>query len=217
MHYKLIELADNYILLDFGNKIEEKTNKYILAMAECISHEAVLDVIPAYSSLLIEYDNKKADADEMMRYLKKIKTGNAVVQSRLIEIPVVYGGHAGPDLQRVADVNGLTAEEVVDIHCSREYRVYMLGFLPGFCYLGGMDERIACERLDNPRLKIPAGSVGIAGIQTGIYPEESPGGWNLIGKTDFVFYNILDEDPFPIKAGDRVKFVKAVEKDTVTV
>lgn len=216
MHYKFFNPADNYILLDFGNKIEESINKYILALAESISHEAVMDVIPAYSSLLIEYNNKKTDAKTLKNYIKKLKPGEVTTISRLIEIPVVYGGEAGPDLARVAAINDLTEEEVIDIHCKREYRVYMLGFLPGFCYLGGMDERIACERLEKPRLKIPAGSVGIAGMQTGVYPEESPGGWNLIGKTDFVLYRPLDANPFPIKAGDRIKFAKASKKDVVT-
>ena len=213
MRYKFFEPAENYILLDFGNKIEEKTNKYILAMADRIVHKAVLDVVPAYSSILIEYNNKIAGPDELKRYIKKVKPGPDVSNGRLINIPVVYGGQAGPDLKKVSEANGISQEEVIKIHSSSEYRVYMLGFMPGFCYLGGMDERIACDRLDKPRLKIPAGSVGIAGMQTGIYPEESPGGWNIIGKTNFKFYRPNEEEPFPIKAGDIVKFVAAGKED----
>jgi KipI family sensor histidine kinase inhibitor len=208
MRFKFYEPAENYVLLEFGNKIDEKTNEYIIALAGAIDNEAVLDIVPAYSSLLIEYDKNKTSPKAFKDYLRKLKPGKRPGHGRIIEVPVVYGGEYGPDLMHVATVNGLSEDEVISLHCGREYRVFMLGFMPGFCYLGGMDKRIACERLDKPRLKIPKGSVGIAGMQTGIYPEESPGGWRLIGRTDFEFFKPGSAEPFPIIAGDRIKFIR---------
>lgn len=206
MHFKVFEPAENYLLLEFGNKIDEKTNSYIIALAGCIDHDAVVEVIPAYSSLLIEYDNNSISSKTLIKYIKRLKPDCLKYSGRRIEIPVVYGGVYGPDIGHVAKVNGLTEEEVINLHCSREYRVYMLGFMPGFCYLGGLDNRIACERLEKPRLRIPKGSVGIAGSQTGIYPSDSPGGWMLIGRTSFELYRPDESNPFPVKAGDIIKF-----------
>ena len=124
-----------------------------------------------------------------------------------MEIPVLYGGEYGPDLNYVAEYNHLTPEEVVRIHTSAEYLIYMLGFTPGFSYMGGMDERIATPRLESPRVLIPAGSVGIAGKQTGIYPIDSPGGWQLIGRTPVKLYDAHRDNPILLDAGLHVKFI----------
>ena len=125
-----------------------------------------------------------------------------------------YGGEYGPDLSFVAEHNGLTPEEVVKRHSEGLYLVYMLGFLPGFAYMGGMDESIACPRLTSPRTKIPAGSVGIAGTQTGIYPLASPGGWQLIGRTPLKMFSINGEQTtFALSAGDRVRFMPITEAE----
>jgi inhibitor of KinA len=130
-----------------------------------------------------------------------------------VEIPVCYGGAFGPDLEDVARHNGLTPEEVVRIHSGTEYFTYMLGFLPGFPYLGGMSERIATPRKQTPRLRVPAGSVGIAGSQTGIYPLESPGGWQLIGRTPLALFRPEDDPPVLVKPGDRVRFHPISERE----
>jgi inhibitor of KinA len=128
-----------------------------------------------------------------------------------VEIPVCYGGDFGPDLKSVADRNGLTPDEVVTIHCKSTYPVYMIGFAPGFPYLGGMSERISAPRLDTPRERIPAGSVGIAGTQTGVYPIETPGGWRLIGRTPLRLFDAVRDPPSLLQAGDRVRFT-AIER-----
>jgi len=217
MRYKVAYPAENYMLLDFGNIISEDINNYVIGLAESINHEAVIEVVPAYSSILIEYDDKKINQKLLAKYIKSLKPALTYVTGREFKIPVVYGGEYGPDLKYVARLNRLTEEEVVKIHCSKNYRVYMLGFMPGFCYLGGMDDRIACERLEKPRLRIPKGSVGIAGMQTGIYPGESPGGWMLIGRTPYELYRPGDKNPFPIKAGDTIKFVRHNPEDVVFI
>lgn len=206
MRYRIHYPAKNYLLLDFKQIIDEKINNYLLSLSEAIIHEAVIEKIPAYSSLLIEFNDKLISGKKLSKYIKDLKP---LVQERkgvIHNVPVYYGGDYGPDLAHVAKINNLTESEVVKIHSSVKYRVYMLGFMPGFCYLGGMDRRISCNRLENPRIKIVKGSVGIAGNQTGIYPQVSPGGWQIIGRTDFELFNINLKDPFPIKAGDYIKF-----------
>jgi inhibitor of KinA len=132
-------------------------------------------------------------------------------ESRVVDIPVRYGGEDGPDLLEVAEYCGLTPEEVIRIHTSTLYPVHMIGFIPGFPYLGGLSPRIAAPRKAEPRMRVPAGSVGIAGNQTGIYPLESPGGWQLIGRTDTVLFDPHRDPPSLLKIGDRVRFVEAVE------
>ena len=126
-------------------------------------------------------------------------------KKKVYEIPVCYGGEYGPDLENIAEHAGLSVEEVIKIHSSRDYLIYMLGFLPGFCYLGGLDERIHTPRLANPRIKISAGSVGIGGSQTGIYPLDSPGGWQLMGMTPVKTYDPEREVPILVEAGDYIR------------
>jgi KipI family sensor histidine kinase inhibitor len=129
------------------------------------------------------------------------------------EIPVCYGGEYGPDLERIAAHAGLSTSEVIRIHSGRDYLIYMMGFLPGFCYLGGLDERIHTPRLSSPRLRIPAGSVGIGGSQTGIYPMDSPGGWQLMGMTPVKTYDPARETPILVEAGDYIRFVPVSEAE----
>ncbi|MDY6986174.1 MAG: 5-oxoprolinase subunit PxpB [Candidatus Thermoplasmatota archaeon] len=213
---KFLKAGDSALIIELGNEINERCNEKVVALAkELKSVEGVLEIVPAYRSLLVYYDPSIIEFDDLKdkseERLKRTKA--SIAKGKTFEVPVCYGGEFGPDLGFVARHNGLSDEEVIEIHCSGDYRVYMLGFLPGFPYLGGMDERIAALRLEKPRTKIAAGSVGIAGKQTGIYPVESPGGWRIIGRTPLSLYNPEAEDPVPIRAGDTIRFKRISEKE----
>ena len=176
----------------------------------------VTDIIPAFCSLLINYDPRVisfAEIKERMEGILKMEIKAGAKWKKVYEIPVCYGGAYGPDIQNIADHAGLSVEEVIDIHTSRDYLIYMLGFLPGFTYLGGLDERIHTPRLANPRIKIAAGSVGIGGSQTGIYPMDSPGGWQLMGMTPVKTYDPEREVPILVEAGDYIRFVRVNEEE----
>jgi len=208
--------GDSALLISFGEAIDEGVNLRVHAIAKAIekaSPEWLVEVVPAYSSLAVIYDAKLIDFESVKRAVEGLDVQTERVEGRLVEVPVVYGGEYGPDIEFVAKYNGLTVDEVIEIHSRPIYRVYFLGFLPGFAYLGGMDERIATPRLEKPRLKVPAGSVGIAGKQTGIYPLESPGGWRLIGRTPLKLFNPKKEPPTLLQPGDRVKFVPIDEEE----
>lgn len=138
---------------------------------------------------------------------EQVWAGTEEEAANVIHIPVCYSGEYGPDLQTVAEHHGYSVDEVIELHTNREYRVYMLGFAPGFAYLGGMSEKLYAPRKAVPRVQIPAGSVGIGGLQTGIYPLETPGGWNIIGRTPLAMFRPWDKQPTLLRAGDRVRFV----------
>ena len=176
----------------------------------------MIDIIPAFCSLLINYDPRVISYGEMKKRVQeivKVEVKAGETKKKVYEIPVCYGGEFGPDIQAIADHAGLSVEEVIEIHSSRDYLIYMLGFLPGFCYLGGLDERIHTPRLASPRLKISAGSVGIGGSQTGIYPLDSPGGWQLMGMTPVKTYDPDREVPILVEAGDYIRFVPIDETE----
>ena len=173
-------------------------------------------MIPAFVSLLINYNPLVISYETLRKRLEKIlkmETRAEESTRRVFEIPVCYGGQYGPDLRYIAEHAGLTEQEVVKIHTSCDYLIYMLGFLPGFCYLGGLDERIHTPRLDSPRIKIPSGSVGIGGSQTGIYPMDSPGGWQLMGMTPVKTYDPDREVPILVQAGEYIRFVEIDEAE----
>ena len=171
---RILTAGDSSLLIEFGNEISPEINRRIAAVVELMREqhiEGVVDVIPAFCSLLVNYDPRVAGYEKMKKRLESlvrvdIKVGQT--KRKIFEIPVLYGGEYGPDLASIADHAGISEDEVVLIHSSKDYLIYMLGFLPGFCYLGGLDERIHTPRLSNPRLRIRAGSVGIGGSQTGI-------------------------------------------------
>ena len=168
-----------------------------------------METVPTYRSLMIHYDPGIIQFAPLVQRLQSLLDGLDLVEippSQVLEIPVLYGGEMGPDLDFVAQHAQKTPQEVISIHTSTEYLIYMLGFTPGFAYLGGMDERIATPRLETPRVKIPAGSVGIAGSQTGIYPIDSPGGWQLIGRTPVRMYDPDRETPILPQAGQYIQF-----------
>jgi KipI family sensor histidine kinase inhibitor len=178
--------------------------------------EGIVELVPTYRSLAIHYNPLIMTFRELQARLNLLMENTGTITlpaARLMEIPVIYGGDYGPDLAFVAGYLGRSSAEVVSLHTSVDYLVYMLGFTPGFPYLGGMDERLAVPRLDQPRMNIPRGSVGIAGKQTGIYPVNSPGGWRLIGRTPLKLYDPSRENPVLLRAGDYLRFRSIDEEE----
>lgn len=172
--------------------------------------------IPTYRSLMIVYDPAKLLFKELVENVQQIEIQlelAALPESKIIEVPVVYGGEFGPDIGYVAQHHNLNENAVISLHTARDYLVYMLGFTPGFCYLGGLAEELETPRLTVPRARIPAGSVGIAGKQTGVYPIDSPGGWQLIGRTPLRLFDPHREPAVLITAGDYVRFVQIDEQE----
>ena len=205
---KISTAGDSALLIEFGQEISPEINARITAFVHLLKAqriEGVQDMIPAFTSLLINYDPRVVNYKTLTKRLQKLlklDVNEETSTSRVFEIPVCYGGEYGPDIENIAKNAGLTEEEVIKIHSSKDYLIYMLGFLPGFSYLGGLDERIHTPRLANPRIRIPAGSVGIGGSQTGIYPLDSPGGWQLLGLTPVKTYDPERENPILFEAGD---------------
>ena len=220
---KIYTAGDSSVLIEFGQEISPEINAQITALVRLIKAqhiEGVTDMIPAFASLLINYDPRVvsyAGLRARLEKLLKLEISGETSESRIFEIPVCYGGEYGPDLQNIADHAGLTPDEVIKIHSAKDYLIYMLGFLPGFCYLGGLDERIHTPRLATPRIKIEAGSVGIGGSQTGIYPMDSPGGWQLMGKTPVKTYDPDRKVPILVEAGDYIRFVPINEEEYMRI
>lgn len=216
---KFLTAGDSAIVMEFGDTIEKEINARIAAVVENLKNkkiDGILDILPTYRSILINYDPVKISYGEMMDILKGLSKADPNKQSdevRLIEIPTLYGGEYGPDIDFVAENAKMSKEEVIKIHSGTDYLVYMMGFIPGFTYLGGLDERIATPRLKSPRLKIDPGSVGIAGSQTGMYPLESPGGWQLIGRTPLKLFDDTKEPPVFIQAGNYIRYVPIDQKE----
>ena len=215
---KFLTAGDSAIVMEFGNTIEKEINAKIAAVVENLKKkniDGILDILPTYRSILINYDPVKISYSEMVETLKGLSKSDKANQSdevRLIEIPTLYGKEYGPDIEFVAENANLSVDEVIKIHSGTDYLVYMMGFMPGFTYLGGLDPRIATPRLKSPRLKIEPGSVGIAANQTGMYPLESPGGWQLIGRTPLKLYDDTKEPPVFIQAGDYIRYIPIDEK-----
>lgn len=210
---RILPLGDTGLTVEFGDAIDPAINERVLAFARAVEGlrlPGVSEVVPTYRSATVYFDPVVVDAGALAERLRGLAGGLPALEPRaprIIEIPVAYGGEFGPDLPDVADRAGLSADAVVTLHGSVEYRVYMLGFSPGFPYLGKVPDAIAVPRLAEPRARVAAGSVGIAGSQTGIYPHESPGGWRLLGRTPLRLYDPARARPFLLAAGDRVRFV----------
>lgn len=206
-------LGDSAAVIEFGDHISLETNSTVHALASLLAEQppaGLIEWLPTYAALTIYYDPLVLNYSDVEQWLSQ-RVGSLIAtqsqSARLIEVPVIYGGEFGPDLDFVAQHHGLTTDEVIRLHTEREYHLFMLGFTPGFPYLGELDDRIATPRLESPRLRVPAGSVGIAARQTGIYPVESPGGWRIIGRTSLKLFELDRTPPFLIGAGDRVKFI----------
>ncbi len=216
-------LGDTALLLTLGDRIDPKLNARLHALAYGLKQldlPGVGEVVPGYATLMVKYNPQRMDYPRLCSELQSLMNNvseTAVCTPRRVEIPVIYGGEYGPDLDFVARHTGLTPQEVVRRHAAGVYPVYFLGFLPGFPYLGGLDPALATPRLESPRTRVPAGSVGIAGTQTGIYPSESPGGWQLIGRTPLALFDPSAEQPALLAPGDEVVFIplSAAEADHV--
>lgn len=223
METKYLLAGDKAIVVEFGDIIDEDINRKVINLMKNIESSSLInsiyEMIPTYRSLMIIYNPLKITFNDLINSVKNIECNLKVLDKReknIIKIPVLYGNDYGPDIDTVAKHNRLSIEEVIRLHSEAEYLVYMLGFTPGFTYLGGMNNKLETPRLDNPRVKIPEGSVGIAGKQTGVYPIESPGGWQLIGRTPIKLYNPKRENPILLKAGDYVKFTP-ITKDEFNI
>ena len=206
--------GDSSLCAEFGNEISKEINAQIRAFNILLKESGIagiVETIPTYRSLLIQYDPGILSYKSLEGKLKKLLARLDSVEippSEVLEVPVLYGGEEmGPDLKFVAENAKMSEEEVIKLHSEPEYLIYMLGFTPGFTYLGGLNDAIETPRLKTPRVKIPAGSVGIAGKQTGVYPIDSPGGWQLIGRTPLKMYDAGREKPILPEAGQYIKFV----------
>ena len=221
---KIFPLGDNAVTVDFGNVISVKLNDRAISLAEYLTANpfpGLIEAAPAYSSVAVfydliatrnafpEYSTAFAAVSDLIEDALTKSQDSPAGGGRLVEIPVNFGPDAALDLQDVAAKAGLSADAVVDLFTGTSYRVYMIGFLPGFAYMGEVDERIAMPRRSSPRLKVPKGSVGIAGRQTGIYPLESPGGWQIIGRTDIELFTRDGDVPCLLRPGENVRFVRS--------
>ncbi len=210
---RILLCGDTGITVEFGDRIDPEINSRVRRLFEALKSTkplGVLDLNPTYRSLFIQYDPMACSFERLVQIVEEhVESGSDIGEeaSKVREVPVCYGGEFGPDLDEVASFHKLDPDEAVRLHCAPVYRVYMIGFTPGFPYLGGLDERLHTPRKSEPRKKVPAGTVGIADQQTGIYPIESPGGWQLIGRTPLKLFDPSRKAPFLIEAGDSVRFI----------
>ena len=209
--------SDQSLLVYFGQKITVQAHPQVRKLLRLLELEPIAGVRnlhPAYSSLLVKFDGLRLRHDEveaiLRRYLERLEEIK-LPEPRLVEIPVCYGEEFGPDLAEVCAIHGLTPAQAIELHASAEYLVYFLGFVPGFAYLGELPEALVTPRLAVPRRRVPAGSVGIAGNQTGVYPFSTPGGWRLIGRTPVAMFRDEREGLSLLSIGDRVRFAPISE------
>lgn len=214
MKPRLLPLGDSAMLVQWGNDMDFKVNQRVHALANLIEAspmDGVIETVPAYATLLVHYDPLLVSFAKVRDFLReKLSQAEAAVarSPKRVEVPVRYGGERGVDLETVARHLRLRVEEVIRLHSDRTYTVFMMGFTPGFPYMGKLDDALVVPRLETPRTRVPAGTVAIAGWQTGIYPLDSPGGWRLIGWTPLTLFDPRSDSPFLFAPGDQVKFVE---------
>jgi inhibitor of KinA len=210
--YRIVPAGDAAIVVELEERIDPAVNARVIRLADRVHAAAipgVRDVVPTYRSVAVFFDPIRTDYRRLVGWLEReVDQASAPVEERPpISVPVCYGGELGPDLAAVAAFASMSPDEVVAVHASALYRVFMLGFVPGFAYMGVLDVRIAMPRRATPRVRVPRGAVAIAGAQTGIYPAETPGGWQLIGRTPVKPFDTARPAPFLFKPGDAVRFV----------
>jgi inhibitor of KinA len=209
---RIVPAGDSAVIVEFEERVDPSVNARAIALADSLAArrlEGVRDVVPTYRSVAVYFDPLRVDYGMLLAHLESESDRTAVANARIaarVQIPVCYGGEDGPDLPEVAAFARISEDEVVRLHTSVAYRVFMLGFVAGFAYLGPVDARIAMPRHATPRVRVPRGSVGIAGGQTGVYPADTPGGWRLIGRTPVLPFDPDRAEPFLMTAGDSVQF-----------
>lgn len=221
--FKVSIAGDSAINLEFAQTISPETSGLIRSAAQVLEADpipGVRELVPTFCSLMVVYDPCAIGYDDLLAKVQgKLRSLQAEGQTvrRIVEIPVCYGGEFGPDMATVCEHAHMDEAQVVALHSGHDYLIDMLGFLPGFAYLGGLDERLHTPRLAVPRTEIPAGSVGIGGAQTGVYPLASPGGWQIIGRTPVRPYDPNREEPIAYAAGDYLRFVPISEKQYAAI
>lgn len=213
---EISQISETSALVEFGKVISEEINKKVRTFCAYLDEypfKGMIEYVPAFTSVSIIYNpldvNSESPYEVVKDILDKIISKlnfSSMDEENIVQIPVCYGGEFGQDIEHVAKINNITVDEVIKIHSQGKYLVYMIGFAPGFPYLGGMSEKISAPRRESPRTAIPAGSVGIAGMQTGVYPIETPGGWQLIGRTPLKMFDLNRNPKSLLKAGDVAKF-----------
>jgi KipI family sensor histidine kinase inhibitor len=217
--FRIVAAGDAALVIELPERIDPAVNAWCVALARALARAlgtAIRDVVIGYSSVTIYLDPLRTDPKWLEGEIDAIASEleiEDVPDGPLVDVPVCYGGALGPDLQDVANFAGCSAEEVIGLHAGRDYRVYLVGFVPGFAYMAEVDGRIAAPRRVSPRTAVPAGSVAIAGGQTGIYPSITPGGWNVIGRTPVKPYDPDRAEPFLFRPGDRVRFHRIGEDE----
>lgn len=219
-NYRISPLGDRAVIIEWEQQIGEEIHRQVMQAFHGLHNlrkPYILDLIPAYASLTVIYDavllyrERHGYTDETISDLITATLNNASAitsgPSRLLQIPVCYHPSLAPDIQVMAERKNIPPEHIIELHTAQTYTVYMLGFLPGFPYMGKVPDPLVTPRLKQPRIRVPAGSVGIAGAQTGIYPQESPGGWNIIGRTPLQLFDPAAENPCYCAPGDQVKFM----------
>lgn len=204
-------LGDSAILIQLGDEIDPILNQRVHALDALLQTiPAVIETVPAYCTILVHYDPLATTYDQIKNLIEEkisLLDDSTHRPSRRLEIPVIYGDASGLDFDLVATNLALSPSELIRLHSEREYTVYMMGFTPGFPYMGILNEKLTLPRMSAPRTRVPAGSVAIAGSQTGIYPVDSPGGWHILGWTPLKLFDPMSETPFLFAPGDTIKFI----------
>ncbi len=216
---RILLCGETGLSIEFGDAIDASINRRVHALSDHLRagrHPGILELNPTYRSLFVQYDPWDLSHEQLLTFIEEglaATEASPAEQRDAVDIPVCYGLEFGPDLNEVAAIHGLTPDEVVALHTAPVYDVVMVGFTPGFPYLSGLDKRLETPRKSSPRKVVPAGSVGIADRQTGIYSIDSPGGWQIIGRTPARLFDLERADPFLVRPGDRLRFTPITRED----